>query len=92
MLGEIVRVVAALAVTLGLIGLAVAAYRRYGPETLLRLQGSRATRRLAVIETLVLDPARRLVLVRCDAEERLILLGEGQLIPSPPSAAPETKR
>jgi flagellar protein FliO/FliZ len=83
MLGEIVRVVAGLAVTLGLIGLAVVALRRFGPETLRRLQGSRAERRLAVIETLVLDPARRLVLVRCDAEERLILLGDGQLIPSP---------
>jgi flagellar protein FliO/FliZ len=76
-------VVAGLAVTLGLIGVAVVALRRFGPETLRRLQGSRAERRLAVIETLVLDPARRLVLVRCDAEERLILLGEGQLIPSP---------
>jgi flagellar protein FliO/FliZ len=81
MFGEIVRVVAGLAVTLGLIGLAVVALRRFGPQTLLRLQGSRAERRLAVIETLVLDPARRLVLVRFDAEERLILLGEGQLIP-----------
>jgi len=91
MLGEIVRVVAALAVTLGLIGLAVAAYRRYGPETLSRLQSSRADRRLKVIETLVLDPARRLVLVRCDAEERLILLGEGTLIPAATKPA-ETAR
>jgi flagellar protein FliO/FliZ len=87
MLGEIVRVVAALAVTLGLIGLAVVAYRRYGPETLSRLQSSRADRRLKVIETLVLDPARRLVLVRFDAEERLILLGEGTLIPAASKAA-----
>jgi flagellar protein FliO/FliZ len=30
------------------------------------------------VETLVLDPARRLVLVRVDDEERLILLGEGR--------------
>jgi flagellar protein FliO/FliZ len=81
MFGEVIRVIAALALTLGLIGLAVVALRRFGPQTLLRLQGSRAERRLKVIETLVLDPARRLVLVRCDAEERLILLGEGQLIP-----------
>ena len=85
MLGEVVRVVAGLAVTLGLIGLAVVALRRFGPETLARLQGARAERRLSVIETLVLDPARRLVLVRCDAEERLILLGEGQLIPPQPA-------
>ena len=48
MLGEIVRVVAGLAVTLGLIGVAVVALRRFGPETLRRLQGSRAVRRLAV--------------------------------------------
>ena len=34
MLGEIVRVVAGLAVTLGLIGLAVVVLRRFGPETL----------------------------------------------------------
>lgn len=91
MLGEVVRVVAGLAVTLGLIGLAVVALRRFGPETLARLQGARAERRLAVIETLVLDPTRRLVLVRCDAEERLILLGEGQLIPQK-SAPSETLR
>jgi len=87
MFGEVIRVIAGLAVTLGLIGLAVVALRRFGPQTLLRLQGSRAERRLKVIETLVLDPARRLILVRCDAEERLILLGEGQLIPF--AAAPE---
>ena len=91
MLGEIVRVVAALAVTLGLIGLAVVAYRRYGPETLSRLQSSRADRRLKVIETLVLDPARRLVLVRFDAEERLILLGEGQIIAAAPTPAEATR-
>jgi flagellar protein FliO/FliZ len=85
MLGEIVRVVAGLAVTLGLIGLAVVVLRRFGPETLARLQGARAERRLSVIETLVLDPTRRLVLVRCDGAERLILLGEGQLIPQQPA-------
>jgi flagellar protein FliO/FliZ len=44
-----------------------------------------------VIETLVLDPARRLVLVRFDAEERLILLGEGQVI-SAASTPAETAR
>jgi flagellar protein FliO/FliZ len=91
MFGEVIRVIAGLAVTLGLIGLAVVALRRFGPETLARLQGSRAERRLKVVETLVLDPARRLVLVRCDAEERLILLGEGRLIPLA-AASEETAR
>ncbi|HLI67671.1 MAG TPA: flagellar biosynthetic protein FliO [Caulobacteraceae bacterium] len=86
-LADIVRMVAGLAVTLGLIGVGVVALRRFGPETLRRLQRSRADRRLAIVETLVLDPSRRLVLVRCDATERLILLGEGRLLPVPEKPA-----
>ena len=35
------------------------------------------------VETLVLDPARRLVLVQVDDEERLILLGEGRELIEP---------
>ncbi|MDR3509757.1 MAG: flagellar biosynthetic protein FliO [Caulobacteraceae bacterium] len=88
-ISDIARMIAALAITLGLIGLCVVAMRRFGPNVLKRLQGlqaMRAERRLAVIESLVLDPARRLVLVRVDAEERLILLGEGQILA--PHAAP----
>jgi flagellar protein FliO/FliZ len=81
MFAEILRVIAALALTLGLIGVGVVVLRRFGPETLRRLQSARADRRLRVIETLVLDPARRLVLVRCDGEERLILLGGGRVVP-----------
>ena len=37
-------------------------------------------RRLTLVETLVIDPTRRLVLVRLDNEERLILLGEGRML------------
>ena len=77
---DIVKAFFALAVTLGVMGLLVVALRRYGPETMKRLQGVRPDRRLEVLETLVLDPARRLVLVRIDAEERLILLGEGRAL------------
>ncbi|QUD87832.1 flagellar biosynthetic protein FliO [Phenylobacterium montanum] len=81
-IADIARMILGLAVTLGLIGLCVVALRRYGPETIKRLQGLQAgrERRLSVVETLVLDPARRLVLVRFDAEERLLLLGEGQVV------------
>jgi flagellar protein FliO/FliZ len=89
LLADIARMIAGLAVTLGLIGLIVVGLRRYWPETLKRLQGVRGLRRLSVVETLVLDPARRLVLVRVDGEERLILLGEGRLLhaqPAPPSS------
>jgi flagellar protein FliO/FliZ len=84
-IADIARMFFALAVTLGLMGLCLVALRRFGPETLKRLQGTKAERRLEVVETLVLDPARRLVLVRIDAEERLILLGEGRLLSTHPA-------
>ena len=85
---DIFRMVFGLAITLGLMGLVVVALRRFGPDTIRRLQGVKSERRLMVLETLILDPARRLVLVRIDAEERLILLGEGRLLSTPPIAAP----
>jgi flagellar protein FliO/FliZ len=89
LLSDIARMVAGLAITLGLIGLIVVGLRRYWPETLKKLQGlqgARTERRLQVVETLVLDPARRLVLVRHDNKERLILLGEGRLMSVDPAA------
>ncbi len=84
---EIIRMIAALAVTLGLVGLATVAARRYGPTALLRLK-TPAQRRLQVVESLILDPQRRLVLVRCDRQERLILLGEGRMLAALDAPAP----
>lgn len=75
---DLARAIFALAFTLGVIGLAAWASRRYAPQLLARISAERGARRLTVVETLVLDPARRLVLVRVDDEERLILLGEGR--------------
>ncbi|MFN3816902.1 FliO/MopB family protein [Brevundimonas sp.] len=80
---DFARAILGLAITLGLIGLAAYALRRYAPSLMERFQGTRGERRLQVIETLVLDPARRLVLVRVDDEERLILLGEGKELIEP---------
>ena len=77
---EIIRMIAALLVTLGLIFAASWGMRRFGPEAMSRMQTLRKERRLTVVETLVLDPARRLVLVRLDDEERLILLGDGRTL------------
>jgi flagellar protein FliO/FliZ len=91
-IADIARMAAALAVTLGLIGVAVVALRRYGPDTLRKLQGAHGQRRLSVIESLTLDPSRRLVLVRFDAEEKLLLLGEGQVLAARPAAASEDAR
>ena len=89
---EIARMIAALAVTLGLVGLAAVGMGRFGPTALLRLR-TPAERRLVVVESLILDPQRRLVLVRCDREERLILLGEGRMLgdvqaPAAPAPSP----
>jgi flagellar protein FliO/FliZ len=77
---DFARAMFALALTLGLVGLGAVALRRFGPEALARFGGNRKERRLAVVESLVLDPARRLVIVSCDGKERLLLLGEGQLV------------
>ena len=80
---EFARAIFALVLTLGLVGLAAVALRRWGPDAMARFgRPMKAERRLAVVETLVLDPSRRLVLVACDGEEKLILLGEGQVVTS----------
>ena len=76
---DLLRAVFALALTLGLIGVAAVLARRYGPGALLRVQ-PKTTKRLKVVESLMLDPARRLVLVRFDDQERLLLLGEGRVL------------
>lgn len=81
---DLFRAIFGLAITLGIIGLAAWAARRYAPEFLARFQGQQGQqRRMKVVETLVLDPSRRLVLIRVDAEERLILLGEGRELIEP---------
>ncbi len=77
---QLVRAVASLAVVLGLVGLAAWAARRWAPLAVLQTAQPRAERRLAVVESLTLDPQRRLVLVRLDGAERLLLLGEGRLL------------
>ena len=79
---QIISMLAALAVTLGLFGLAVWAFRRFAPAGFIPLQPPKE-RRMAVVESLMLDTQRRLVLVRLDDQEQLILLGEGQLLSGP---------
>ncbi len=76
----LIRAVAALAITLGLVGLAAVALRKFGPDAMSRITALRKDRRMQVVETLVLDPTRRLVLFTLDGEERLLMLGEGQLL------------
>ena len=82
---ELVRAIFALALTLGLIGLAAVGLRRFGPDAIARFTPTRKERRLAIVESLVLDPARRLVVISFDGQERLLLLGEGQVLPPAPA-------
>ena len=87
---ELIRAVAALAITLGLVGLAGVALRKFGPDAMSRLSHLRKARRMQVVETLALDPTRRLVLFTLDGEERLLMLGDGKLLDwGPKPAAPK---
>ncbi|MFN9928042.1 MAG: flagellar biosynthetic protein FliO [Phenylobacterium sp.] len=79
-LAALLRAIFALILTLGLVGLAAVALRRYGPDAMARFTVQKKDRRLRVVETLVLDPARRVVIVACDGRERLRLLGEGKVV------------
>ncbi|MDB5438536.1 MAG: hypothetical protein JWM33_963 [Caulobacteraceae bacterium] len=77
---DVLRAIAALLVTLGLVGVAAVAFRRFGPQWLEKLRAGQGARRLTLVESLALDPTRRLVLVRLDGAEKLILLGEGRVL------------
>ena len=70
------RFILALVFVLGLIGVLAMIVRKYGPGRM--VTGRRAgSRRLWVSEVLPLDGRRRLVLVRRDDVEHLVLLGHG---------------
>ena len=79
-IADLARAIFALVLTLGLVGAGAVALRKFGPDTLARLSKPRRERRLAVVENLILDPSRRLVLVSCDGQEMLLLLGEGRVL------------
>lgn len=69
---DIARYFGALSLVLALIGLAWVAARKYG---LPGLANPNATRRLSVVETLMIGPRHRLYLVRRDTIEHLVLIG-----------------
>jgi flagellar protein FliO/FliZ len=73
MLAEILRVLFGLVAVLGLIGLCALGARRAGLVSM--SGGFSKKRRLSVVETLALDARRRLVIVKCDGKEHLIVLG-----------------
>ncbi|HEY3812204.1 MAG TPA: flagellar biosynthetic protein FliO [Caulobacteraceae bacterium] len=80
---DFLRAALALVVTLGLIGVASVGVKRFAPGLLGRLQTrGGAKKRMQIVETLVLGPTQRMVLVRVDDAERVILLGEGRELPA----------
>ena len=91
---DYIRFVVALGFVLGLIGVLAWAARRFRLMPLAESARSGGRRRLAVVEVLALDPRRRLVLVRRDDREHLLLLGSERDavietgIAAPPEATP----
>lgn len=84
------RFLAGLVFVLALIGLLTWLVRRFGPaRRMLRPRGGQ--RRLAIIEIAPIDAKRRLVLVRRDGTEHLIMLGTTSdlLIEAGIAAAPD---
>jgi len=84
------RFVLALILVVGLILVLAWIARRsgFGPANVKPL--GRSKRRLGIVETLTLDPKRRLVIVRRDATEHLILLGTaGETVVEHGLSAPE---
>lgn len=73
---NILTAFAALAFVLALIGLFGLLLRRFGPMAGIPVRKG-AERRLSVVEVLPIDARRRLVLVRRDDVEHLLLLGAG---------------
>jgi flagellar protein FliO/FliZ len=69
---DIARYLGALMLVLALVGFAALAARRFGLPGI--VSGS-ATRRLAVVETLMVDARHKLLIIRRDDKEHLVLVG-----------------
>jgi flagellar protein FliO/FliZ len=69
---DIGRYFAALLLVLALVGFAGLAVRRFGMPGFVKAQGAR---RLQVVETLMIGPRQRLMLIRRDNVEHLVLSG-----------------
>jgi flagellar protein FliO/FliZ len=84
------RFVASLVFVVGLMLALLWALRRFGPAGMVVRPGTR--RRLGVIESSALDGRRRLVLVRCDDTEHLLLIGGvSDLVVESRTVAPATE-
>jgi flagellar protein FliO/FliZ len=87
------RYLGALTLVLGLLGAAALAARRFG---LPGIANGVSTRRLAVVETLMIGPRHKLFLFRRDGVEHLVLMGpqganvvEAGIVPPAQTATPK---
>jgi len=69
---DIARYLGALMLVLALVGFAALAARRFGVPGIM---SANATRRLAVVETLMLDARHKIFILRRDDREHLVLVG-----------------
>lgn len=69
---DLARYFGALILVLSLVGFAALAARRYG---LPGITAGTASRRLAIVETLMIDPRHKVFLLRRDDTEHLVLIG-----------------
>lgn len=72
-LPDLLKLIAALAFVVGLMGGLAMLIKRLGLAQ--GLPSSSAQKRLKVIESIPLDPRRRAVLLRCDDKDHLVILG-----------------
>jgi len=72
---DYMRFVFALIFVVGLIGGAAILARRFGLAPGAATGGRAAQKRLEIVETLMLDPKRRLLIIRRDDQQHLIVLG-----------------
>lgn len=69
---DIARIIFALVAVIGMIGLAAIAAKKLGLQN--GAIAMHRVRRLAIVESLSLDPKRRLAIIACDGREHLIVL------------------
>ncbi len=91
---DFIRFFAALILVLGLLGGFWVILRKgwlpSGFSGLVNLQAARGARRLSIRESLLLDPRRRVVIVRADGIEHVVLLGaSGETVLDTRPALPE---
>jgi len=74
--GNYAQFLFALLFVLGLIGLFSIGLKRLSMTGISGLRSGRGPRRLSIVETVIVDGKRRMVLVRRDNKEHLLLLGQ----------------